>query len=160
MEQQEKYPPPKSKSRAIVRYYASKNAEHGPNLLGTTLEEKALVDQWLEVESHNFNDMIYGLVLQLEVLPRMGKPTDFKLVQKFVDNLDKVLDVYEERLSKSKYLAGDYYTIADMCHLPGITFLLTGNGFGHLIRERKSVNSWWNDISGRPAWKKVLELMK
>ncbi|XP_027078203.1 glutathione S-transferase F12 [Coffea eugenioides] len=147
-------------SRAIVRYYASKNADHGPNLLGTTLEEKALVDQWLEVESHNFNDMIYGLVLQLEVLPRMGEPSDFKLVQKFADNLDKVLDVYEERLSKSKYLAGDYYTIADMCHLPGITFLLTDNGLGHLIRERKNVNSWWNDISSRPAWKRVLELMK
>lgn len=149
-----------AESRAIVRYYTSKNINHGPNLLGATLEERALVDQWLEVESHNFNDIIYGLVLQLEVLPRMGEPTDFKLVHNFVDKLETVLDVYEEKLSKSRYLAGDHCTIADMCHLPGITFLLTDGGLGRLIRERKSVNSWWNDISSRPAWKKVLELMK
>nr|ALE31201.1 truncated glutathione S-transferase riant3 [Prunus persica] len=57
-------------SRAIIRYYAAKYADRGPNLLGTTLEEKALVDQWLEVEAHNFNDLVYTLVLQLLVLPR------------------------------------------------------------------------------------------
>ncbi|KAL3527383.1 hypothetical protein ACH5RR_012039 [Cinchona calisaya] len=146
-------------SRAIVRYYATKHANHGPNLLGSTLEEKALVDQWLEVESHNFNDMVYALVLQIEVLPRMGERTDLKLVQNCVEKLDKVLDVYEERLSKTKYLAGNEYTIADMCHLPGIRFLMTDGGLGHLIRERKNVNSWWNDISNRPAWKKVLDLI-
>ncbi|CAI9110325.1 OLC1v1010331C1 [Oldenlandia corymbosa var. corymbosa] len=142
-------------SRAIVRYYASK---HGPNLLGTTLEEKAQVDQWLEVESHNFNDNLFGLVLQLEVFPRMGQGTDWKLVQHHVEVLNKVLDVYEERLSKTKYLAGNYYSIADMCHLPGITFLMTEGKLGHLIKDRKNVNSWWNDISSRPAWKKVLAL--
>ncbi|KAI9100185.1 hypothetical protein K1719_024403 [Acacia pycnantha] len=34
-------------SRAIIRYYAAKYADRGPDLLGKTLEERAMVDQWL-----------------------------------------------------------------------------------------------------------------
>lgn len=67
-------------SRAIIRYYAAKYANQGPNLLGNTLEEKALVDQWLEVEAHNFNDLAFNLVLQLVILPRMGQRSDTALV--------------------------------------------------------------------------------
>ncbi|KAK3218638.1 hypothetical protein Dsin_012608 [Dipteronia sinensis] len=67
-------------SRAIVRYYAAQYAKRGPNLLGTTLEERSIVDQWLEVEAHNFNDLVYTLALQLMVLPRMGQPGDLALV--------------------------------------------------------------------------------
>ncbi|KAF5957937.1 hypothetical protein HYC85_005162 [Camellia sinensis] len=146
-------------SRAIIRYYAAKNADYGPNLLGTTLEEKALVDQWLEIEAHNFNDLVYNMVLQLVVLPRMGEQSDLALVHSCEDKLEKVLDIYEQRLSKSNYLAGDSFTLADLSHLPAIRYLLNEAGLGHLVRNRKNVNSWWMDISSRPAWKKVMNLM-
>ncbi|KAK4480048.1 hypothetical protein RD792_013105 [Penstemon davidsonii] len=146
-------------SRAIIRYYAAKyGSEGGPNLLGNTLEEKALVDQWLEVEGHNYNSLVYILVLQLLVLPRMGQGGDMKLVQEIEGKLDKVLDVYEERLSKSKYLAGEKFTLADLSHLPNTRFLMNEGGMEHLIKKRKNVYAWWIDISSRPAWKKVMEL--
>ncbi|XP_041007845.1 glutathione S-transferase F11-like [Juglans microcarpa x Juglans regia] len=145
-------------SRAIVRYYATKYEDQGPNLLGNTLEERAVVDQWLEVEAHNFNDLVYTLVLQLVVLPLMGKPGDLALAHTCEQKLEKVLDVYEERLSKSRYLAGDTYTLADLSHLPAIRYLMNEAQMGHLVRERKNVNSWWEDISSRPAWKKLLVL--
>ncbi|KJU81209.1 hypothetical protein N619_00310, partial [Ectopseudomonas oleovorans] len=105
-------------SRAIIRYYAAKHAESGPNLLGSTLEEKAQVDQWLEVEAHNFNEMVYTIVLQLLVLPRMGQPTDKALVQNCTEKLEKVLDVYDRRLSTSLFLAGEWFSLADLSHLP------------------------------------------
>lgn len=129
------------------------------------MEEKAIIDQWAEVESHKFNELIVSLVFQLEVLPGMGQPTNHELVKENVKKLENVLDVYEKRLSESKYLGGDNFSIADMCHLPGLTFLITdgygvGEGLGDLIRERKFVNSWWNDISSRPSWNKVMNLIK
>lgn len=127
--------------------------------MGNTIEEKAVVDQWMEVESHNFNDLVVSLVLQLEVFPKMGERTDDAAVEASVKKLENVLDVYEQRLSVSKYLAGDHFTIADLCHLPAIMFLMTDGGLGRLITERKCVNSWWNDISGRPSWKKLMELI-
>ncbi|GAV61746.1 GST_C domain-containing protein/GST_N domain-containing protein [Cephalotus follicularis] len=145
-------------SRAIIRYYATKYADRGPNLTGTTLEERALVDQWLEVEAHNFNDLVYNLVLQLVILPRMGKPGDLALAHTNVQKLEKVLDVYEERLSKSGYLAGESFSLADLSHLPAIRYLTTEAGLGHLVTERINVNSWWKNISNRPAWKKLMKL--
>ncbi|GLT28749.1 hypothetical protein SLA2020_036570 [Shorea laevis] len=145
-------------SRAIIRYYAAKYADRGTDLLGKSLEEKALVDQWLEVEAHNFNELVYTLVLQLVVLPRMGKPGDLALAHSCEQKLEKVMDVYEQRLSKSRYLAGDSFTLADLSHLPATRYLMNDTGMAHLITERKNVNAWWENISSRPAWKKLMQL--
>ncbi|KAL5810167.1 hypothetical protein ACOSQ4_026735 [Xanthoceras sorbifolium] len=145
------------KSRAIIRYYAAKYADSGSNLLGTTLEERATVDQWLEVEAH-FNDLVHTIVLQLTVLPSMGQPGDLALVHSCEQKLEVVFDVYERRLSKSKYLAGDWFSLADLSHLPATTFLMEEAKLGHLVKERKHVNGWWEEISGLPAWKKVMKL--
>ncbi|KAL0430971.1 UNVERIFIED_CONTAM: Glutathione S-transferase F12 [Sesamum radiatum] len=146
-------------SRAIIRYYAAKCAsEGGTNLLGDTLEERAIVDQWLEVEVNNYNSLIYTLFLQLLVLPRKGLGGDMELVRDCKGKLEKVLDVYEERLASSKYLAGERFTIADLSHLPNTRFLMEEGGMEHLIKGRKSVHRWWMDISSRPSWKKVMEL--
>lgn len=146
-------------SRAIIRYYAAKYEDKERKLTGTTLEEKALVDQWLEVESNNFNDLVYNMVLQLLVFPKMGHNSDLTMVQKCVNKLEKVFDIYEQRLSKSKYLAGDFFSLADLSHLPSLRFLMNEGGFAHLVTERKCLHDWYMDISSRPAWNKVLDLM-
>ncbi|KAK9194260.1 hypothetical protein WN944_004964 [Citrus x changshan-huyou] len=145
-------------SRAIRRYYAAKYANQGPNLLGNTLEEKALVDQWLEVEAHNFNDLAFNLVLQLVILPRMGQRSDTALVHNLEQKLEAVLNIYEQRLSKSNYLAGDSFTLADLSHLPALRYLMNEAGMAHLVTQRKHVNAWWDKISSRPAWKKLASL--
>ncbi|OVA03838.1 Glutathione S-transferase [Macleaya cordata] len=146
-------------SRAIIRYYAAKYPERGSNLQGNTLEERALMDQWLEVEAHNYNDLVFTLIFQLVILPRMGQSGDLYLARTSEEKLEKVLDVYEERLSKSKYLAGDAFTLADLSHLPGTRYLMNEAGKSHLVKGRKNVNAWWEDISNRAAWKKVMKLM-
>ncbi|GER27234.1 glutathione S-transferase [Striga asiatica] len=148
-------------SRAIIRYYAAKCASNGgTNLLGNTLEETALVDQWLEIEVNNYNPLIYTMVLQLLVLPRMGQKGNMELVHNCRGKLERVLDVYEERLSRSKYLAGDRFTLADLSHLSNTRFLMEEGGMKDLIQRRKNVYSWWLDISNRVSWKKVIGLVK
>ena len=116
------------------------------------------MDQWLEVEAHNFNELVYTLVLQLVILPRMGEPGDLALAHSCEQKLEKVLDVYEQRLSKSSYLAGETFSLADLSHLPGIRYLMNEAKMGHLVTQRKNVNGWWKDISNRPAWKKLMQL--
>ncbi|KAL3715215.1 hypothetical protein ACJRO7_007019 [Eucalyptus globulus] len=117
-------------SRAIISYYAEKYKRQGTDLLGKTIEERGLVEQWLEVEAQNFHPPIFDLVLKIR------------------DKLCKVLDIYEEMLSKSKYLAGDFVSLADLSHLPFTQYLVGKMG----------KDAWWDDISSRPSWKKVLEL--
>ncbi|TYG60689.1 hypothetical protein E1A91_D07G085400v1 [Gossypium mustelinum] len=145
-------------SRAIIRYYAAKYEKQGTNLLGNSLEERAMVDQWLEVEAHNFNDLVYTLVFQLLILPRMGKQGDTALVLSCQQKLEKVLDIYEQRLSTTAYLAGDSFTLADLSHLPALRYLVDDVGMWHMVSQRKHVNAWWETISNRAAWKKLMKL--
>ena len=71
-----------AKSRDIIRYYASKYVDSGPDLLGKTLEERALVEQWLQVEAHNFNNLCFNNMFQVVILPKLGKLGDFALPHK------------------------------------------------------------------------------
>ncbi|KAL2333207.1 hypothetical protein Fmac_014420 [Flemingia macrophylla] len=146
-------------SRAIIRYYAAKYADRGPDLLGKSLEERALVEQWLEVEAHNFNDLCFTIMLHLVILPRMGKSGNLALAHSCEKDLGKVLDVYEKRLSETTYLAGETFTLADLTHLPGLGHLIEDVKMDHLITERKNVSAWWDKISTRPAWKKLKDLV-
>ncbi|KAL5721623.1 glutathione transferase [Ranunculus cassubicifolius] len=122
-------------SRAIIRFYAEKYKSQGTKLLGKTIEERKFVEQWLEVEGQNYQPLFH---------PRVGKPVDTKLVEESEEKLGEVLDIYEERLSKSKYLAGNFFSLADLSHLHYTDYLC--------------VSAWWDDITNRPAWKKVLQL--
>ncbi|XP_030538616.1 glutathione S-transferase F10-like [Rhodamnia argentea] len=145
-------------SRAIIRYFAEKYKHQGTDLLGKTIEERGLVEQWLEVEAQNYHPPILDLVLKIVFGPFRGLTPDPKLIKESEDKLSKVLDVYEERLSKGKYLAGDFVSLADLSHLPFTQYLVGKIGKGYMIRDRKNLSAWWDDISGRPSWKKVLEL--
>ncbi|CAI9775434.1 unnamed protein product [Fraxinus pennsylvanica] len=145
-------------SRAIIRYYVEKYKSQGTELFGKTMEEKGKVEQWLEVEAHNFHPPLYTLVLHTVFSSKLGITPDQKVIQENEAKLGKVLDIYEERLSTSKYLAGDFFSLADLSHLPFGHYLLNGAGKGYMIRDRKHVSAWWDVISNRPSWKKVLQL--
>ncbi|ESW13430.1 hypothetical protein PHAVU_008G195400 [Phaseolus vulgaris] len=145
-------------SRAIMRYYADKYRSQGIELVGRTPEERGVVEQWLEVEAHNFNPPANDLAVHVLFAPFFGITPDPKLIEESEAKLLKVLDVYEERLSKSKYLGGDFFSLADISHLPLTYFIVNKMNKEYLIRERKHVSGWWDDISSRPSWKKVIEL--
>lgn len=147
-----------AESRAIMKYYAEKYANQGTELTGRSLEEKAVVDQWIEVESHNFNDVVQPIVFNVVVLPRMGGKCDAVLVKTLKQKLRNVLDVYEARLAETKYLAGDRFTLADLTNMPAFRYLVNQAGMDDLINDRKRLSAWWQDVSARPAWKKLVKI--
>ncbi|CAM8987829.1 unnamed protein product [Rhodiola kirilowii] len=141
-------------SRAITFYIAEKYKDSGTDLIRHgDIKEAALVKVWTEVESQQFNVPISTITYQYLISPKFGKPTDEALVEENVAKLEKVLDVYEERLSKSKYLAGDFFSLADLHHMSYIHYFLK-TPKANLINDRASVKAWWDDISDRPAFKK------
>lgn len=145
-------------SRAIARYIATKNEGKGTALYGKTLHEKALVEQWLEVESQNYSPPMSAVVGQLVFAKFKGMTTDEAVVKANYEKLEKVLDIYEEHLSKNEYLAGNFFSLADLSHLPYTHYLINVAKRGEAITCRKHVNAWWEKISSRPSWKQVLEL--
>ncbi|KAG9443753.1 hypothetical protein H6P81_015093 [Aristolochia fimbriata] len=148
-------------SRAINKYIAYKYSGQGTDLVrGGDEKERALVNVWVEVESHHFNPAVAPLMSELLIKPRLQRlPTDEAVVETHAAKLDSVLGVYEERLSKSKYLAGDHFTLADLHHMPYL-YMLVRSPKASLITSHPHVLAWWEDISARPAWIKAAEGMK
>ncbi|XP_017431867.1 glutathione S-transferase F9-like [Vigna angularis] len=112
----------------------------------------------MEVEAHNFNPPTYDLVVHVLFRPLLGITLDPKVAEESEAKLVKVLDVYEERLSKSKYLGGDFFSLIDISHLPFTDYIVNKMNKGYLIKERKHVSAWWDEIRSRLSWKKVIEL--
>ncbi|KAL6615306.1 hypothetical protein ACP70R_037576 [Stipagrostis hirtigluma subsp. patula] len=122
-------------SRAISRYVLRKYSKSaGVDLLREgNLEEAAAVDVWTEVEAQQYNPAVAPIVYECLIHPAMfGVPTNQKLVDECVEKLRKVLDVYEARLSKHRYLAGDFLSFADLSHF-AYTHYLMGTPYASLF---------------------------
>jgi len=76
-------------------------------------------------------------------------------IDRFAMETKRQLDVLDRRLSESKYLAGNDYTIADIAVWPwygGLAKgLLYGAGEFLAVHEYKNVQRWADEIGARPA---------
>lgn len=141
-----------SESRAMSTYVAEKLKS---DMLRTeNPKEGALVKTWMEVESQQFSPAVSPIFYQFCIVPMLGGTPNQAIVDENSEKLGKVLDVYEKKLSSTKYLAGDFYSLADLHHLSYIYYLMKTPS-AKLINERPHVKAWWEDISSRPASKKV-----
>jgi len=143
-------------SRAIARHVLRK---HKPELLGGgSLERSAMVDAWLEVEAHQHHPAALAIMLQCIIAPLVGGARDQAVVDENAGKLRAVLDVYEARLSRSTYLAGDFVSVADLSHFPLMRYLMATE-YAVLVEARPHVRAWWEELAARPAARKVAELM-
>ncbi|KAK8951487.1 Glutathione S-transferase F13 [Platanthera zijinensis] len=144
-------------SRVITRYLVRKYGKESGLLREESPADAIAIDQWIEVEAQQFNVPISSIFYQHLVIPLFyGGTTDLKVVAAEVEKLGKVLDVYEAWLSKTKFLAGDFYSLADLHHLPYVHYLFTTTPHGSLILSRPHVKAWWDAVASRPASKKVI----
>ncbi|NP_001104980.2 glutathione transferase11 [Zea mays] len=83
-----------------------------------------------------------------------------KLFEQRKKDLEKLLDIYEQRLEEATFLAGDNFTIADLSHLPYADHLVSDPRSRRMFESRKNVSRWWHDVSGRDTWKYVKTLQR
>ncbi|WVZ79364.1 LOW QUALITY PROTEIN: hypothetical protein U9M48_026949 [Paspalum notatum var. saurae] len=139
-------------SRAISRHVLRKYKSTEVNLLREgNLEEAALVDVWVDVEAHQYDAAIAPIVYQHILVPMQGGTPDQELVDGAMEKLKKVLGVYEARLSKSKYLAGDFVSLADLSHVPYTVYFVQATPCGSVLDAYPKVKAWWEDLMSRPA---------
>jgi GSH-dependent disulfide-bond oxidoreductase len=69
-------------------------------------------------------------------------------VERYTNEGKRLYGVVDKRLSESKYLAGDEYTIADIMNLP---WLLLSKNQGIDIAEYPHVQRWIDELKARPA---------
>lgn len=119
-----------------------------------------MVDVWLEVESSHFDGAMSPIIFQCFIFPMfMGGATDIGVVNESLEKLKKALEVYEAQLSKSKYLAGDFISLADISHFPTVYYLLA-SAHASVLEAYPRVKAWIDDVMQRPSVKKVTEALK
>ncbi|CBI36818.3 unnamed protein product, partial [Vitis vinifera] len=146
-------------SRAITQYIAHEYASNGTQLICPDSKKMAIMSVWMEVEAHQYDPHAAKLCFELCIKPMLGLTTDPAAVEDLEAKLGKVLDVYEARLTQSKYLGGDCLGLADLHHLPTLHYLL-GSSAKKLFDSRPHVSAWVADITARPAWAKVIAMQK
>ncbi|VAI02008.1 unnamed protein product [Triticum turgidum subsp. durum] len=132
-------------SRAIAKYILHKyGGTAGLDLLGENsgIEELAMVDVWTEVEAQQYYPAISPVTVVDESLER----------------LRGVLGIYEARLEKSRYLAGDSISFADLNHIP-FTFYFMTTPYAKVFDEYPKVKAWWEMLMARPAVQRVCKHM-
>ncbi|CAN6278164.1 unnamed protein product [Urochloa humidicola] len=147
-----------SESRAISKYILRKG---GSDLLReSNLSESTMVDVWLEVENGHFSSAMSPIIFQSFVVPNfLGGKTNMKIVEDNLEKLKTALEVYESRLSKFKYLAGDFVSLADISHFASAYYLLDGP-HASVLDAYPHVKTWIAEVTNRPSVQKVAELMK
>ncbi len=79
-------------------------------------------------------------------------------IDRFAMEVKRQLDVLDRRLAETEYLAGDFYSIADIAVWPWYGGLVKGWSYGAAeflsVHEYKNVNRWADMIHARPAVKR------
>lgn len=134
-------------SRAICRYLDEKA---GGKLVPSDIERRAVMEQWISVETSNFTPHAMKFIFNYT----FGRTQDAAVLETADKGLDAALGVMEARLAKSPFLAGDAFTLAEVCFMPYVEYLM-GTPVKEKIAKYPHVSSWWSKISERPTWQKA-----
>jgi glutathione S-transferase len=125
-------------------------------LLGKTPHEKAIIDQWCEVESQNFNREVGTMFGEIFLATRVqNRPVNEALVAACLAKTGEIFDVYEKQLSKSTFIAGESYSLADLFHIPMLNRLMDTKR--DIFTGRPHVLVWAENLIARPAYQKTVE---
>jgi GSH-dependent disulfide-bond oxidoreductase len=135
-------------SGAIMMYVAEKEGRFFPQ----DTRRKYDVVQWLIWQMANQG-------------PKLGECGHFRragpeagdvayAVRRFTDEANRLYGVMNNRLYRSRYLAGDDYTIADMISYP---WTVGWQAQGQDIGEFKHFKRWFDELSQRPAVQRGME---
>lgn len=84
----------------------------------------------------------------------MRQSPDEAALARHKPKLVKCLDVLDATLTKMPYMGGDEYGLVDIFYMPSIHIVTRClDVFG----GRPSLQKWWEAVTAREAWKKVVK---
>src|SRR5580704_7534840 len=136
-------------SGAIMIYIAEKEGKFFPQ----ATRPKYQVTQWLiwQMANQGPKSGECGHFRRLDA----SKGDQTYAVTRFTDEANRLYGVLNNRLHASRWLAGDEYTIADMISYP---WTVNWQAQGQDIGEFKHFKRWFDEVGGRPAVKRGMEV--
>jgi GST-like protein len=136
-------------SAAILVYLAKKAGKFMPG----DPEGRYRALEWLMFQISNIGPM-FGQAYHF----RSGAPERvLYAVDRYTNEVGRVLGVLERRLGEAKYLAGPEYTIADIASWPWVR---NGHSYGQNMDEYPNVKRWIGEIAQRPGVRRGLKALE
>jgi GST-like protein len=131
-------------SGAILMYLAEKTGQLWPQ----TTREKYEVAQWVFWQMANQGPKFgeRGHFGRAAKDPKHGDVS--YALRRFDDEVNRLLGVMNYRLYDRRYLAGDFYSIADIICYPWAT---RAEALGQSLDEFKHLKRWLDEVGARPA---------
>ena len=137
-------------SNAIIRYLGTLASSQ---VYPSESWDRAEVDQWIDYFSLQAGRWCTSAWFEANLKPTfLGSPTDEKRVAEFTEMLLEGMPTIDSHLSKSRYLAGNIFTLADV----NAFMLMRGFREAKLnLNDFPNVIKWHDEIVDRPTVKKV-----
>jgi glutathione S-transferase len=135
-------------SRAMVRYIDGKA---GNPLTPQAAQARAVMEQWISIETSNYAGHAMKFIYQY-VFHREQSP---EVLETAGAGLDLAYRTMDQKLATQPFLAGDAFSIADLCFMPYLEYLALSPAAAKL-NEHPHVATWWSAVSAREAWGKTV----
>jgi glutathione S-transferase len=126
-------------SRAIIRYLDE--TLPGQALRPKDARGRAIMEQWMSVETSNFTPHAMTYIYQHFFGPMRGQQPDLAKVEEAKPKLDKCLEIMDKRLSSVPHFAGDSFSLADISFMPYVEYAMQTPA-KDLIAARSHVSAW------------------
>lgn len=132
-------------SGAILQYLARKTGQ----FYGETERDRIAVDQWLMWQMGGLGPMAGQAHHFLKYAPAMEPPHDLPYAKdRYRNETARLYRVLDTQLAKHRYVAGDFYSIADMA-IWGWASLWEGQQ--QTLDDKPNLKRWLDDLAARPA---------
>ena len=135
-------------TQAICRYL---NEKASGALIPSALQERAVMNQWMSIETANFSEhamkFVYHYLLHVTQEP--------SALEQATVGLRATLGVLGAQLSRQPFVAGKAFTLADICFMPYFEYALLTPA-KELFSEHPSLLTWWNTVRERSSWARVV----
>ena len=132
-------------SGAILQYLARK---HG-RFCGGTERERIAVDQWLMWQMGGVGPMAGQAHHFLKHAPAMDPPHDLPYAKdRYRSEVARLYRVLDTQLADDRYVAGDFFSIADMAIWPWASLW---EGQQQTLDDKPNLARWLGDVGARPG---------
>ncbi len=132
-------------SGAILQYLARKTGR----FYGESERDRIAVDQWLMWQMGGLGPMAGQAHHFLKYAPALEPPQDLPYAKdRYRAEVARLYGVLDRQLAKHRYVAGDFYSIADMA-IWGWAALWEGQQ--QTLDDKANLKRWLDDVGARPA---------
>ncbi len=139
-------------SGAILQYLARKTGQ----FCGPTERDRIAVDEWLMWQMGGLGPMAGQAHHFLKYAPEMDPPQDLPYAKdRYRNEVGRLHRVLDKQLSQNEFVAGDFFSIADMAIWP---WAILWERQQQDISDKPSLQRWLDLVKARPAVQKGLNL--